>query len=72
MREAAEKSLTKVYKMGQVTYVPHYQDGSVFVRPGYGQYHRDVYTEKELIDAGAKPSSMMLWPRSRFGSIKGA
>jgi hypothetical protein len=70
MREEAEKTLTKVYKLGQVTYVPHYQDGSVYVRPGYGVFHRDVYTEKQLIEANAKPSSMMLWPRSRFGSIK--
>lgn len=68
--EIADKFPTKVYKLGPVMYVPHYQDGSVYVRPGYGRSHRDIYTEKELIDAGAKPSSFMLWPRSRYGSIQ--
>ena len=68
--EIADKFATKVYKLDQVIYVPHYQDGSVYVRPGYGRVHRDVYTEKELIDAGAKPSNLMLWPRSKYGSIQ--
>jgi hypothetical protein len=39
------------------------------VRPGFGKFHRDVYAEKELIDAGATPSTLLLWPRSRFGSM---
>lgn len=68
--DIADKFPTKVYKLGPVMYVPHYQDGSIYVRPGYGRFHTDIYTEKELIDAGAKPSMFMLWPRSRYGSIK--
>jgi hypothetical protein len=73
MRDIADKFVTKVYKLGQIIYVPHYQDATAFVRPGFGHFHRDVYAEKELIDAGATPSTLLLWPRSRFGSMsKGA
>lgn len=74
MIDYATKDLieTTVYKKHGVTYVPHYRNSSVFVGPGYPRFTRARYAEHELIDAGAKRETMMLWTRSHFGVVTDA
>jgi len=71
MSEYATKDLVEmtVYKKDGVTYVPHYRNSSVFIGPGYPRFNRTRYAEHELIDAGAKRHTMMLWTRSHYGVV---
>ena len=54
----------QVFVLHGITYLPHYNKRSQFVSPGYGASNYNLYTKKELIDAGAKPKTEMLWERS--------
>ena len=57
------------YKLGNITYLPHYRNWNVFVGPGYPRTNRRRYTAAELVNAGAKSADQMLWPRSEHGII---
>lgn len=71
MIEYATKDLieTTVYKKNGVTYVPHYRNPSVYVGPGYPKFTLARYSVSELIAAGAESKTMMLWPRSLYGTV---
>jgi len=67
----AEASLPKaevhqkiVFVKGEITYLPHYVYKHMYVSPGYGLTHEELFTEKELRNMGAKQQVMMLWSRS--------
>lgn len=53
----------KVYRLGRITFVPHYTQPGVFVGPGYGRYNLATYTERELIRLGATMGLEFLWQR---------
>lgn len=71
MTEYATKDLieTTVYTLNGITYVPHYRNLSVYVGPGYPKFTTARYAAHELIDAGAKSGTMLLWPRSLYGVV---
>ena len=54
----------QVFVLNGITYLPHYNIRSQFVSPGYGQSNNNLYTKRELMDAGAKSKTEMLWERS--------
>jgi len=58
-----------VYEKDGITYVPHYRNSAVYVGPGYPRQTKKTYNINELMDAGAKPRLMSLWPRSTFGLV---
>ena len=66
--EYSERTEYVTYKLGEVTYLPHYKNYSWFVRPGYPQYNTDLYQKDELLAAGAVPVVKFLWTRSSFGT----
>lgn len=59
-KEPAQLYSYTVYQKGVITYVPHYTQ-VCYVGPGGIEY-----SMKELLNAGAKPSKMMLWKRKEF------
>lgn len=54
---------TTAYVHGGVIYVPKYVEPGVYVGPGYPRHTKRSYTKNELVQAGAVPTEMMLWPR---------
>lgn len=59
-REIKETSMQRVFKRGNITFVP-YKNSEMFVEPGYGRHHENLYSELDLIQAGAVPAEMLLW-----------
>lgn len=59
------KDLYPVYKLGSVTYLPHYAEPDVFVGPGFGRSNFKKYNALELIRGGALPDKMYLFERIR-------
>jgi hypothetical protein len=57
------------YQVNGVTYLPHYRNDSLFVGPGYPRQGIAVYTVDDLLKAGAKRISLMLWTRGKTGSV---
>ena len=57
----------KVYVKRGITYVPRYDDISLFVGPG----RNTTYTEQRLIDAGAVRSQLALWERKKAKGRRG-
>jgi len=60
----AETEQTLTYVIGEVIYLPHYIKKGVYVSPGYGKYHFKEYSAKDLIQAGAKVKTELLFVRS--------
>lgn len=58
----------RCYRIGEVLYVPHYSE-RYFVGPGYPAYTPRVYTNMELINAGAKMESHLLWSRKEHKEV---
>lgn len=54
----------KVYRLGRITFLPHYSLPGAFVGPGYGKHNVTTYTERELIDRGAVMGLEFLWKRA--------
>jgi len=65
----AETVITTVYRLGDITYVPHYRNKEVFVSPGYPQFTKNLYSSVELLFAGAKPESIFLWDRTLVNPV---
>lgn len=64
---AAPRDFTTVYRLGKIVYVPHYRRPSEFVGPGYHEEKNKVsYSERALLEIGATPEQMFLWPRPQF------
>ncbi len=61
----------KAYRLGYVTYLPHYTK-PVYVGPGYPEHNKREYTEEELRAAGAEPVESFLLKRGAEspGAIK--
>jgi hypothetical protein len=56
------------YKLGGITYVPHYRNSSVYVGPGYHLTHKR-YSAEQLVLAGAAAVTQMLWIRGNYGVV---
>lgn len=52
---------TKCYKLGAITYVPHYTKKHIYVAPGGAEFDEDY-----MILFGATPERLFLWPRETF------
>lgn len=57
---AAPIVATTVYRLNGIPYLPHYQR-PVYVAPGHVEKQSRVYTEQELLDAGAVAAREFLW-----------
>ena len=72
-KEVAEKKDYLTFKIGDVTYLPHYKDSKLFVGPGYPVHNDTIYTSTDLLEAGAKASMKHLWIRVEhsLGKVRG-
>jgi hypothetical protein len=61
----AELITAPVYRLGEVMYVPHYQDDSKFVGPGYNLVNFREYRWDELLVMGARRDSYPLLSRGK-------
>ena len=57
------------YKLGDITFLPHYRNRNVFVGPGYPRHNTRTFTITELVNFGAVAVEQMLWPRGEHGVI---
>jgi hypothetical protein len=69
MSDSVERYPTATYRLGEVLYVPHYRNSSIFVGPGYPKRDNRTYTVFALEDAGAVKETRMLWSRGLFGEV---
>ena len=60
------------YKLGEITYVPHFRNSDVYVGPGYPRFTKQRYSEFELVAKGAVQESMPLWTRGKYGMVDDA
>ena len=67
--ETADRMESSAYWLKAVTYLPHYRNDGLFIGPGYPTHNTSVYTAHDLILAGAKRISIMLWPRGKTGVV---
>ena len=51
----------KVFKLEEITYLPHYSHRGLYVGPGRSSVS---YTELQLTNNGAKASTAFLWERN--------
>lgn len=52
------------FVLNGIIYLPHYNQRNMYVSPGYGKHNFTLYTDKDLINAGAKIKIETLWERS--------
>ena len=57
------------YKLGDITYVPHFRNSSVYVGPGYPRATQKRYSEEQLVSAGATAVNNLLWIRANHGIV---
>ena len=68
-KDALETQLQTVYRLGQITYLPHYRNDLVFVGPGYPRHTQAQYSVMDLLAAGAEKDTLALWRRSSGGTV---
>ena len=68
-RDSTPREFQKVYRKGDVVYVPHFRSDDVFVGPGYPRFTKQRYSEYELVQAGAVQEIMPLWVRGKYGTV---
>ena len=68
-RDATPREFQKVYRKGDVAYVPHFRNSEVFVGPGYPRFTKQRYSEYELVAGGAVQETMPLWTRGKYGIV---
>ena len=68
--ELAETVIQPAFILYGVPYVPHYVEKHRWVGPG-GKYEAKTYTTTELIESGARLTTMNLWERSWTKEVKG-
>ena len=66
--EAPRDSYTAM-QLGDITYLPHYRNKSIFVGPGYPHLNGSRFSQDELFRAGAKTVEMSLWIRNEHGVV---
>jgi hypothetical protein len=69
MRETVERELYDVYVKDGIKYVPHYENSSVYVGPGYKKGD-PAYSKQYMRQSGATESQELLWVRSQYGVVK--
>lgn len=57
------------YKIGNITYVPHYRNSSIYVGPGYPKENKTRYSIEQLALAGAVAVTELLWVRANHGIV---
>jgi hypothetical protein len=62
-QQSAPVEQMTAYVHDHITYVPKYGEPAVYVGPGYPRRNAKTYSEDELIEAGAVPTTLKLWPR---------
>ena len=67
--ESTPRETYKVFFMGNIMYVPHYRNSSVYVGPGYPRLNTNRFSERDLIELGAMSSKAHLWTRSEHGIV---
>jgi hypothetical protein len=67
--DALETHMQTVYRLGQITYLPHYRNDSVFVGPGYPRHTQAQYSVADLLAAGAEKDTLALWHRGSGGTV---
>jgi hypothetical protein len=67
--DTAETQLQIVYRLGKITYLPHYRNSSVFIGPGYPLRTQAQYSVMDLLAAGAQKDTLALWHRSSTGTV---
>jgi hypothetical protein len=67
--DSASREFQTVFRFGDVTYVPHYRNSSVFVGPGYPRFTKERFSEEELIQLGASKQKSLLWTRGNHGTV---
>ena len=60
----ALRTSQSAYKIGAITYLPHYRHADRYVGPGYGLRHLDHHSSQELLNAGAERVQIMLMTRN--------
>lgn len=68
----ADRDECKVYRLNDIIYVPHYLSATAFVGPGYPRDQGQVWSEQEMMMAGARAEWMMLWPRPKNDQMRAA
>lgn len=67
--DSAPREFQTALKFGEVVYVPHFRNGSVFVGPGYPRVTKQRFSEEELIRLGATRVQTLLWNRGTYGLV---
>lgn len=67
--EPAVRTAQVAYKLGGITYVPHYRNNSIFVGPGYPIHTSKRFSASELVEAGATSIPEFLWARGAHGIV---
>jgi len=63
---SAEKDIYTVYQLGEIPYLPHYQNTASYVGPGYMTHNTTIYTSAKLTKAGALSRQELLFTRARL------
>jgi len=71
-RDATPREFQRVYRKGDVVYVPHFRNSDAYVGPGYPRFTKQRYSEYELVAGGAVQESMPLWVRGKYGLVNDA
>ena len=67
--EPAPRDNYTAMQLGDITYLPHYRNKSIFVGPGYPHLNGSRFSQDELFRAGAKTVEMSLWIRNEHGVV---
>ena len=67
--DSAPREFQMSFKFGDIVYVPHFRNSSVFVGPGYPRATRQRFSEEELVRLGATKVPTLLWTRGNHGIV---
>jgi hypothetical protein len=67
--ESSPRDLYTAMQLGDVFYLPHYRNMSVYVGPGYPRINQNRFSKEELLSAGAKAVEKMMWLRGEHGIV---
>jgi hypothetical protein len=69
MSDKAPTVVTTAYVLNGISYLPHFRNKNLFVKPGYPRFNNSLFTKDELVNAGAKSADKFLWPRGEHGTV---
>jgi hypothetical protein len=70
--ESAPRDSQLVLKLGDIMYVPHYRNKTIYVGPGYPRLNQNRFSKDDLLTAGAKYVEKLLWVRGEHGVVTSA